>query len=187
MAGMRSVGSLNGSRFSGGDCAETRPFSSACGRAFLVLVKVVSEKAEREIATYEAERRLDGSLRALAANMLRVVRGAGRAYEFSGQMADVLDAMQAYRDAAGVWPSDQQLSSALRLREPDYLETLPEHGQDRFYAERSIVRGALQIAASELLGQQTQKAAGRGRVAPGAPGLRARRGSDACGSGARVH
>jgi hypothetical protein len=98
-------------------------------------------------------------LRELAGNVLRVVRGAGRSYDVGRQAQDLIEALDAYRDAVGKFPASKALDAALDIETPD--EQLDQMGDDQemvVTAQQAIIRGALQIAASRLLGQPTQEA-----------------------------
>jgi len=64
-------------------------------------MRVVSENSETDIARSRALIDVECALRELAANTLRVIRGAGEPDELGEQMIKVLDAMFAHRDAAG--------------------------------------------------------------------------------------
>ncbi len=54
-------------------------------------------------------------LRELAANIIRVVRGAGKSYEIAGQCVSVIEAFQQYRDKVGQWPSSWEIDQALSI------------------------------------------------------------------------
>lgn len=95
----------------------------------------------------------------LTANLLRITRGAGRPVHVGPQAVRLVDALQAYYDGVGRWPYDA-LGETLRLgREAD----LDEHAA----AMRTIVAGALQYAASDLLEQRLHRDAGEREIAQG--------------------
>lgn len=130
------------------------------------------KERQREWAKDEFEQ----TLRDLAANMIRIVRGAGKGYELLVQMKRAIDSAIKYRDLHDYWPSDAVISTALRLE--DEMETILARGRagslaqaqidrwwkdgtfDRMLAEHAMYRGVLQIVASNLVGQTTQKSAG---------------------------
>jgi hypothetical protein len=88
-------------------------------------------------------------LRELTANLLRVARGAGQPYAVMQQSVAFLEACEEYRDKLQRHPSDhftQMLNTG-----PDF------DAPDLNHAEHTIVRGALQMTASRLLGQVTQE------------------------------
>lgn len=96
-----------------------------------------------------------GRLQEFAANILRVMRGAGKPYDV------VTDAMQlgiamieAVRDG-GRPISDAEIIEALFVCKYEGSPSFPPN---------DVVRGALQVAASRLVGQRTQEAAGRTEI-----------------------
>lgn len=124
-------------------------------------MRLVSESTGAEVVRERATLDIAWALRDLTANLLRVVRGAGKAYAIPEQTQAVLLALVAYRDAVGTPIPDHELSGILAF------------GQDRIDASKftdaqvcrsvaldTIVRGSLQVAASRLIGQGTQERAG---------------------------
>ena len=111
----------------------------------------------------------------LAANILRIIRGAGKPEALVGQMKDLLDAGFDYQDVAGHWPIDT-IAEALRIRSEyaAFMETAERGDVDqaridrmherqtfeKMIAEHNVRRGALQAIASRLVGQYLQEAAG---------------------------
>ncbi len=125
-------------------------------------MKLVSENSEAEVAKQRALDDLRWPLLELAANLVRVVRGAGRAYELLPQMAKVIERAEDYRSVVGYYPSDYEISEILSVRYWD----LP-HEDDMSRAVGKIVQGALQSAASTLVNQSTQQAAGDSEIFEG--------------------
>jgi len=128
-------------------------------------MKVVSERSAEEI---EAERKARAreiasddfrwALVDLAVNVIRVTRGAGKAYEVGRQANKLIETMQAHWDAFGHYPAEADFHEALRHtadRDPEY--GLEQWRRDAF---AQIIRGSLQVTASRLAGQPTQVAAG---------------------------
>lgn len=108
-----------------------------------------------------AKRRLSWELKELAANLMRVTRGAGKPYEIGAQAAAIVRSFEEYRNIAGVYPNSGELADMLVVeRDDDRFLGCDEDELKMMFAERGMVRGALQIAASELLGQRTQAARG---------------------------
>jgi hypothetical protein len=132
------------------------------------------EERERQRRQEWAKDEFSGALREMAANMLRIVRGAGKGYELLRQMQVVLEAAVKYRDLHDYWPSHDLIGQALQLEdeiqlergragtmEKDDIDRWSEDGTfDEMSAKHSLYRGVLQIIASALLEQTTQKAAG---------------------------
>ena len=136
-------------------------------------MRVVSERTEAEIRTYEAQAEVRYALRRLAANIMRVARGAGSSAELGNQMVDCIDAMDAYRDAAGngvpSWDLDQMLNPEVAEAEgrpwfkpsAEDLARWEEDGStDRHSAEQDIRRACLQVVASMLVHQHPQQSRG---------------------------
>jgi len=115
------------------------------------------------------------AIRDAAANMLRIIRGAGKPYELLMQMKKSIDSAIKFQELHGYWPFDV-IASDLLIE--DEMETFLARGRegttdqatidrwwkdgtfDRMMAEHRIYRGALQAIASELIGQNIQKRSG---------------------------
>jgi len=128
-------------------------------------MRLVDENSERELAEHRARADIRWPLRELASNIMRVVRGAGKGYAIGQQCIDVIKAFQDYHDAVGHYPTDYEISEAISLRFGD--EEGRKHWDDMSYATHEVMEGSLQYAASELLGQATQRAAGRSQMFDG--------------------
>jgi hypothetical protein len=135
--------------------------------------------AERDIA----EQEFANYLREAAANMLRVIRGAGRPGALIKQFHDVVVAAIDFREVAGHGPPAGTLVSILAVEDEadeifkkhasglikqESIDRWDEDGTfDRMYAEGTIQRGALQIVASKLLDQVIQVRAGESEMHEG--------------------
>jgi hypothetical protein len=128
---------------------------------------VIAMNSESEIRRRRAAENVEWPLRDLTANLIRVVRGAGKPYAIRDQLAAVLTAMSDYRDAAGRWPSSDELANMVAMQRPQWLETTSSEIRAEDWAKSRIIRGALQMTASELLGQRTQEAAGESEMYDG--------------------
>lgn len=136
-------------------------------------MKVVSERSAEEI---EAERKAQAQATALRAyeaalvnltvNILRVTRGAGRAYEIGRQASALIEAMERHWDAFGHYPGTDDVHRALRFRDQ---ERDPEYGSEQWRTDalQQIMSGSLQVIASRLAGQRTQVAAGEDEMRRG--------------------
>jgi hypothetical protein len=127
-------------------------------------MRIVSSNSAAELAAQRALDELGWPLSQLAANMLRVVRGAGRPAELEPQMAAVIAIFDRYRAATGAFPGHYEIVEAISLRAEANAR---KHTDKWSHAIDDIVQGSLQIAASQLLGQSTQEAAGRHEVMEG--------------------
>lgn len=134
-------------------------------------MRIVSSNSAADIACHRAKDRVAEALRELAANMLRVTRGAGRSYELKAQAEALTKAMQDHWDACGVWPSSDELDRALSIAQERDLEALSDREYEWASSQEKMVRGALQVAASTLLGQRTQRAAGQREMFDGLTGV----------------
>ncbi|MFT8246599.1 hypothetical protein [Roseomonas sp. BN140053] len=131
-------------------------------------MKVVAENSEAELearrkqeATDRAREQVVRALRELAANLLRVIRGAGKPWTLGQDAAEVVIAIEAYQEIAGPTLFADDIAAALRIQEHyRHLPSLSSREAERLDAEEQVVRGALQVVASKLLGQRTQEAAG---------------------------
>jgi hypothetical protein len=134
-------------------------------------MKLVSSQTEQKVRAAAAKEQFALRLQELAANIIRVARGAGRAYEVPLQIFRCAELLQEYREASGFGLSDQEVSSMLGVRQDHYSP-----GQDWFAAATAdaaerIMRGGLQVAASRLVEQRTQERAGRNEMLDGARAL----------------
>lgn len=128
-------------------------------------MKIVSERSAEEL---EAEKKasaqrwatadFDSALVSLTVNLLRVTRGAGKAYEVGRQAVELVQVMQKYRDAFGHYPGEGDFHRALTFER----ERTDEYGsrEHRADALEQIMRGSLQVVASRLAGQRMQISAG---------------------------
>jgi hypothetical protein len=144
-----------------------------------MVIKLVLEQPEEEIAARRAREEVERTerharsmvswrLRDLTANLIRVARGAGRPYEIEEQAAGLLEACEAYRESVGHGVSSDDIAGMLRVRhylDPDREWTGEQHTWNM--GEERMVAGALQIAASRLLGQGAQEARGHSEMFDG--------------------
>lgn len=129
-------------------------------------MRIVSSNTDTEIATERALQRIDWPLRELAANIMRIIRGAGKPEYLVDHLVSVLEAISQYQSVAGGNPSGHDYYKILDLDRCHTEGFLGARGEWD-YAIRDMVEGGLQHAASELLGQGTQEAAGRRQIFQG--------------------
>lgn len=96
----------------------------------------------------------------MTANLIRLTRGTGKPYEVIDQLNKLIDALGEYREAHGYLPGPEFSDMLVQAVDMDLLSRLDEVNRREYRATHTIVRGALQMAASQMLGQQTQKSAG---------------------------
>jgi hypothetical protein len=129
------------------------------------------KERQREWATSE----FSWAIRETAANMLRIIRGAGKPYELLMQMKKTIDSAIKFQEIHGYWPNDV-MANELRLQ--DETDDCLERGRsgalalehiyrwtkdgtfEQMSAEHTLYRGVLQIIASRMIGQNTQERAG---------------------------
>ena len=129
-------------------------------------MKLVSKNTQADIDRERATVDLSLALRELTANLIRITRGAGRAHLIPDQIAEVIHELVAYHDAAGTL-QPEAIIEMLQFGQDPPFDGVSEEGLDRLAAEELIVRGALQIAASRLVGQSTQRANGSNEMYDG--------------------
>ena len=100
------------------------------------------------------------TLRALAANIIGIVRGAGKPLELSRDVEAFTAALAAFKDAAGRNPKAWELAEILRVDlDPKSAVPRSEEEMAEFYARHAIVQASLQLAATRLLGREDEAAA----------------------------
>ncbi|PJR16786.1 hypothetical protein [Sinorhizobium meliloti] len=117
---------------------------------------VVAENSRKQIDANLLQEQLDYALLVLAANVIRVVRGAGKPDDIIFQCNDVVKAAVEYKDKVGRFVSSHSVAGALRLPRERVDDYDSFHGQ-RQLAMREMMDGSLQVVASRLLGQLTQE------------------------------
>lgn len=130
-------------------------------------MRVVSNNSPEDLAKRRARERAEQAIVELAANLMRIVRGAGKPYELKSQLRDTLAAMQDHWDASKTWPYEEMTQALRGPPLPDWYDQVSVEERARYYAERRVVAGALQIVASDLLGQRTQERAGQSEMHAG--------------------
>lgn len=118
-------------------------------------LRVVAANSQSQIETEYARDRLDYSLRNLAANVIRIVRGAGKSHELLSQCMDVIEAAEEYHSAASHLPTARELEAMLSI-------TRPREDGDYFWRQRQdaveqMISGSLRVAAGRLLQQSLQE------------------------------
>lgn len=129
--------------------------------------KLVSSQTEDEREGRRAKDQFDYALRELTANLLRVTRGAGRAYEVPRQMQACLLAFRAYVDATGVGLSNDEISAVLDVSQDLHGRGFTDEDWQWYGGIEQAMRGGLQLAASRLLEQRTQERRGEDEIIDG--------------------
>ena len=134
------------------------------------------DESKRQQAREWAEHEFSWAIREVSANTLRILRGAGKPDELLLQMKRAIDAAVKYQETHSVWPghlvaNELQIESGVEkiydgVRDGRHTQASIERWEEdgtfeKMHAEHIIQCGALQTIASELLGQSTQKSAGK--------------------------
>jgi hypothetical protein len=124
---------------------------------------LASAQSEAALAAEWTKQKLDNALIELAANLIRVVRGAGRPDEIIGNCAGVIKAAGEYRDANKRHPHPYEIAETLLLKH-ERLSHVDSLATGRQAALHDIVCGSLQFTASKLIGQPLQVHQGRREI-----------------------
>jgi hypothetical protein len=132
-------------------------------------MRVVSETPKAVLEKKRSAEKLAPALQKLAANMLRVLRGAGTSAEIYNQMSHAIDASDEYTKTHGHAPFASTIDGILHLDSPfEEFTKLLKDGRIRLFdvdrwmgdatldekrAIHKICRGALQKSASRLVKQ----------------------------------
>jgi hypothetical protein len=129
-------------------------------------IHIVSEQSEADIEKNRTREALGFALRAMAANLLRIIRGAGKSYELPRDMAECVRLFQAYYDAHAMWPDSFTFQQALDFDTEDrdrLSKNMTESDWEEWHiarAEYDICRASLQLVASRLIHQPVQERRG---------------------------
>jgi hypothetical protein len=117
-------------------------------------LSLAAEAQPHEIERAQAVRELTWSTKEMAANLLRVIRGAGRPLDLPQQIINFADEILEVSKSAHVWAVSSAIEEALQSAMPSW----DSHESDQH--EGDIVSGALQWVASRLVHQRAQECAG---------------------------
>jgi len=129
-------------------------------------IRIVSEQSDADIEKNRTKEEVGIVLRAVAANLLRVIRGAGKPYDLSREMRGCLQAFKAYYDAHDQWPDSFRLQKEVDFDSGEYSRLrsdMTDREMEQWEIERAeneICRAALQIVASKLIDQPLQERRG---------------------------
>jgi hypothetical protein len=131
-------------------------------------MRIVARTSEKDLAMRRASDGISSEVTELTANLVRVARGAGRPEDIERQLRDLLHWIDEFRNAAGHGPWPEIFADAFR-QAWDRARVAPDDDDVTTFhsAERSVVRGALQMFASRLLGQNTQIQTGHNEMFDG--------------------
>lgn len=129
-----------------------------------------------------AEQEFEFALREAAANLLRIIRGAGKSYALLEQLSDVVSAAIKVQNITGRLPTSiletvlhreskveaiREKRRAGKIDEASIERWRDDGSLDRLEAEDSIKAGVLQVIASQFVGQKPQERAGESEMDDG--------------------
>jgi hypothetical protein len=108
-----------------------------------------------------ARQAVDQSLRELSANLMRVAIGAGDANCIAAHALAYVGAMMILRDElGGELPTVDTIAASIAICSREDTVGRLGRNEQSLTAENKIIKGALEAAASRLLGQELQESAG---------------------------
>jgi len=131
-------------------------------------MRIVTRTSEKELAMRRAADLISREVVELTANLVRIGRGGGRPQDIERQLRELLRGVDAFRSAASHGPEPEVYADGLRHAWDRTDVRSGDDDVDEFhYAEKRVVRGALQVFASRLLGQNTQIQTGHNEMFDG--------------------
>ena len=122
-------------------------------------LRLASEQSDQELACKQEAEAVAHTLRRLAANLIRITRGAGKPYELTDDCISFIKAIEGYIDRTQQSPPFHDFQAMLSIERAFAVE-LSDEQFELECARDQMVHGALQITASRLLKQNTQESAG---------------------------
>ena len=108
----------------------------------------------------------------LAANIIGIVRGAGKPLELSRDVDAFTAALGAFEGTTGEHPKAWELAEMLRVGlDPKSSAPSSEEDMVEQYAQHAIVQASLQLAAARLLKREAEAAAAHGELHKALSGL----------------
>ena len=121
-------------------------------------MRVMSEISEDVLKRRSLNAELAQAIQELTANLLRITRGAGKASEIGRQAQAVMNVIDAHKEMLGYFPFAADVSKYLDVWTS--FNDRADLGQDEYYRreeEDQLLRAALQLVASRMLGQPMQE------------------------------
>ena len=106
----------------------------------------------------QALKEVSGALRALAANLIDIVRGVGKPLQLSLHVDSFVAALGDFERSMG-HPKAWEFAEMLRVDiEPKGPAPKSEEEMAELYAQHAIIQASLRLATTRLLGQETEAA-----------------------------
>lgn len=122
---------------------------------------VAASQSDADLAKQQALDELRWPTREMAANLLRVMRGAGRPHELPQQVINLSDTILEAAERSNAWGIWSTIQEVL-------CEALPDRDRTEIGdSYETIVHGALQTAASRLVMQRAQEVRGEDEMRAG--------------------
>lgn len=136
-------------------------------------LRLIAENNAADLESAAALKRVQFAVRELAANLLRIIRGAGRPHQLGQDAQALIESLTEYQNRVGRWPFAEEVSAALSIApSQEFRQQLTGASLDRVDAEEMIIRGVLQQVASRLTGQRTHERLGKSEMYEGIRDLR---------------
>jgi len=129
-------------------------------------LRLASEQSDQELAQKREAEAVARTLRRLAANIIRITRGAGKPYDLTDDCISFIKAIEGYVDRTQQSPPFYDFQAMLSIKRAFSFELNNEEFEMEC-ARDQMVRGSLQITASRLLKQNTQESAGSSELMGG--------------------
>jgi hypothetical protein len=117
--------------------------------------KLVAQNSDRETAAQEALDAATDATQTLLSNLIRVARGAGKPSEIVRDAAAVVEAFDAFFEVKRYYPGERVASE---LRKTLWDSSM--RSDDWGYGVDTMLRGALQLGASRLVGSTDSRTGG---------------------------
>jgi hypothetical protein len=111
--------------------------------------------ATKADARQQALNEIGDALRRLAANLIGIVRGAGKPLELGPHVDAFVTALGAFEEAMGGHPKAWEFADMLRVElEPQGQTPATADEMAELYARHDVIQASLQLAAARLLKQE---------------------------------
>jgi hypothetical protein len=110
-------------------------------------------------ARRQALNEVGSALRRLTANLIDIVRGAGKPLELGRDVDAFTAALEGFERVVGEHPKAWEYADMLRVALEPVVHPTSEEEMAEHYAQHAVLQGSLLLAATRLLGQEAEAAA----------------------------